>query len=218
MFESFYKIALDGTLYALDKLLESNTEAYTCTVLAAADNHEKTGDEASPEPSTKPGSSNQAISPIHQKLGSSSHILPTPQQLNGFGGRKTKRRIIKLRLKVSNSSKDQPATNTTGRLAVDVMSPPLSPTSLASAECIPHPEYISISSKQHQQSSSSKKRLSVRTYRKQFNLSTIFEESLDEETESDNLTNKASAVTEDKQNNEIQVDLNNNSTTERGRA
>ena len=218
MFESFYKIALDGTLYALDKLLESNTEAYTCTVLAGADNHEKIVNEADPEQSMKPVSPNPAIPSGHQKLGNSSHILPTPHQLNGYGGRKTKRRVIKLRLKVSNSCKDQPATTSSGRLAVDVLSPPLSPTSLASAECIPHPEYISISSKQHQQSSSSKKRVSVRTYRKQFSLSTIFEEACDETTESDNLNNKASAVTEDKQNNEIQVDMNNNSTTERGRA
>ena len=128
--------------------------------------------------------------------------------LQGINGRqpRTKRRVIKLRLKVS---KDQQIGGPVGNgvmtpailaaaaascggvlpLRLDVMSPPLSPTSLASAECIPHPpEYISISSSSKHQhassSSSSRKRMSVRTFRKQFNLSTILEESEDVECQS----------------------------------
>ena len=238
MLDCLYKIALDVSLYAVDKILESSTEAYTCSVLTAADNHEKTDNDA-PKCTTfsANGTSHQSSAAGQPKPAGCSISVQKPS-LYACSNRPCRRRIVKLRIKTSGVSnpKESIAAATSKHImttasisAVHMMSPPLSPTSLASAECIFHPEYISISSKQERfmsksSKSSSKKRLSVRTFRKQFNMPTIFEESEvatklagEERRESDELIRKVNN-SEAENKDVIEVDLNNNSAVERSRA
>lgn len=238
MFDCLYKIALDVSLYAVDKILESSTEAYTCSVLTAVDNHEETDDDA-PKCTTFSGDeTSQQSSAAGQPKPASCSISVQKPFLHASSNRPSRRRIVKLRIKTSgiNNPKESLAAATSKQImttasisAVYLMSPPLSPTSLASAECIFHPEYISISSKQERfmsksSRSSSKKRLSVRTFRKQFNMPTIFEES-EAATKFDGEEGKDSNELIRKVNNSeaenkevIEVDLNNNSAVERSRA
>ena len=175
MFDTLCKYALDGTFYAIDKLLEANRDVYTCAVRTHLD---KSADSDREDCDQLRSDSHQ-----HQAVDSNhnTRLPPKSTTINGHLSRKTtKRRIIKLRIKVS---KEQAPNTSTGIGKMVVMSPPLSPTSLqATAECIPRPEYISICSSVKQTlgsasltTSGKKRRVSVRMYRKSFSLATIFE-------------------------------------------